>query len=235
LPALGPISVLFGDLDVSDTDESLFREVDEEVRTEEYKKLWDRYGKFLTALAVLVVGGVAAFQGWKYYQVKQAEDAGAIYFDAVKKAADGKTDDALAAFAAVKHDGYSQLARLQEARLLADKGELEKSVAAYDAIANDAASDSALADLARIRAGYMLVDTQTPDQLLSRLGRFDKDGAVWRNEAREIFGLSAYRIKDMTMADRYMRAIYDDKEAPAAMRQRAQILVQLIAPQLAKK
>jgi hypothetical protein len=220
---------------VSDTDESIFREVDEEVRTEEYKKLWDRYGKIVTALAVVVVVAVAAFQGWKYYQTKLAEDAAAIYFDAMKKASDGKTEDAIAAFSAIHHDGIGQLAKLQEAKLLADKGDVEKAVAAYDAFAVDAKSDPALADLARIRSGYMLVDTQTPDQLLGRLGRYDKDGAVWRNEAREIFGLSAYRIKDMTMADRYMRAIFGDADAPASMRQRAQIMIQLIAPNLAKK
>jgi hypothetical protein len=220
---------------VSDTDESIFREVDDDVRTEEYKKLWDRYGKLISGLAVLAVAGVAAFQGWKYYQVKQAEDAGAIYFDAVSKATDGKIDDAMAAFAAVKHPGFGQLAKLQEAKLLADKGDTEKAVAAYDAFAADASSDPALADLARVRAGYMLVDTSTPDQLLIRLGRYDKDGAAWRNEAREIFGLSAWRIKDYTMADRYMHAIVADAKAPGAMRQRAQIMLQLIAPNLPKK
>lgn len=220
---------------MSDTDESIFREVDEEVRTEEYKKLWDRYGKYLTALAILVIAGVAAFQGWKYYQTKQAEDAGAIYFDAVRKAADGKSDDALAAFAAVTHPGFAQLAKLQEANLIAAKGDAAKAVAAYDAFAADAANDQALADLARIRAGYLLIDTNTPDQMLPRLGQFDKDGAVWRNEAREIFGLAAYRIKDMVMADRYMHAIFTDAQAPAAMRQRAQIMIQLIAPSLPAK
>lgn len=220
---------------MSDTDESIFREVDDEVRTEEYKKIWDRYGKYFTGLAIVAVAAVAAFQGWKYYQVKQSEDAGVIYADAVKKAANGKTDDALAAFAAVNHVGYSQLAKLQEARLMADKGEADKAVAAYDAFVADPANDPALADLARIRAGYMLVDSKSPDELLVRLGKFDKDGQVWRNQVREIFGLSAYRTKDFAMADRYMRAIYDDAEAPSALRQRAQLMVQLIAPNLPKK
>jgi hypothetical protein len=220
---------------VSDTDESIFREVDEEVRTEEYKKLWDRYGKYITGLAVLAVAAVAVFQGWKYYQTRQAEDAAAVYFDAVKKANDGNSDDAMAAFSAVHHSGFTQLAKLQQAKILADKGDLEKAVAAYDAIAADPATDPVLADLARVRAGYLLVDTQTPDQLLTRLGRFDKDGQVWRNEAREIFGLAAYRVKDMAMADRYMNAIFTDATAPAAMRQRAQIMIQLIAPNLPKK
>ncbi len=220
---------------MSDTDESIFREVDDEVRTEEYKKIWDRYGKYFTGVAIVAVAAVAGFQGWKYYQLKQSEDAGVIYADAVKKAADGKAENAMAAFAAVKHVGYTQLAKLQEAKLMADKGDAEKAVAAYDAFAADPTNDPALADLARIRAGYMLVDTKSPDELLLRLGRFDKDGQVWRNQTREIFGLSAYRIKNYTTADRYMRAIYDDAEAPAAMRQRAQLMVQLIAPNLPTK
>lgn len=220
---------------MSNTDESLFREVDEEVRQDEYKKIWDRYGKHFTTLAILAVAGVAAFQGWHYYQTKQAEDAGAVYFAALKKAADGKTDDALSALAAVNHSGFGQLAALQSAALLAKKGDAEKAVAAYDAFAANATNDPALADLARIKAGYVLVDTATPDQLLPRIGKFDKDGVVWRQEAREIFGLAAWRVKDYAMADRYMQAVYTDAEATPSMKQRAQIMIQLIAPNLVKK
>ena len=220
---------------MSDTDESIFREVDEDVRNEEYKKLWDRFGKYVSGLAIAVVVGVAGFQAWKYYEVKQAEDAGAIYADAVKKAADGKTEDALAAFAAVHHDGFSQLAQLSVAQMSADKGDIDKAVAAYDAFAADAKNDPALADLARIRAGYLLVDTATPEQLLGRLVRFDKEGDAWRNEAREILGLAAWRVKDFAGAKKQMDAIYADAKAPGAMRQRAQILIQLITPNLPQK
>ena len=220
---------------MSDTDESIFREVDEDVRNDEYKKIWDRYGKYFTALAVAAVVAVAGFQGWKYYEVKQAEEAGVIYDDAVKKAAAGKNDDALAAFAAVHQDGFAQLAQLRVAQMSADKGEVEKAVAAYDAFAADAKNDSALADLARIRAGYLLVDTAKPDELLARLVRFDKAGDAWRNEAREILGLAAWRIKDYVGAKTQMDLIFADAKAPGAMRQRAQILIQLITPNLPQK
>jgi hypothetical protein len=217
------------------SDESLFREVEEEVRAEEYKKIWKRYGKLFIAIAVLVIAAVGGYEGWRYYQKSEAERAAVVYFDAVKKAADGKTDDALAALAAVKSSGFSQLARMREAALLAEKGELEQAVAVYDAVAADNATDPAVADLARIRAGYLLVDTSTPDQLLTRLGMFDKDGEVWRHQAREIFGLAAWRTGDMTMADRYFNAIFADPETPDALRQRAQVMIQLITPQLPKQ
>ena len=220
---------------MSENNDAIFREVDEEVRQEEYKKLWDRYGKHIGVAAVLFIGAVAAWQGWQYYQVKQAEDASAFYFDATKKAALGKPDDALAALAAINHPGFGQLAKMQEASILGSKRETDKAVAAYDAFAADAASDPALADLARIRAGYLLIDTQSPDQLLTRLGRFDKDDAQWHNEAREIFALSAYRVKDYAMAHRYFDAIQADEKASPGLKQRAQMLLQLIAPNLPAK
>ena len=220
---------------MSDNNDGIFREVDDEVRQEEYKKLWDRYGRYFMAAGVLFIAAIASWQGYKYLQLKQAQDASTIYFDALKKAADGKQDDALSALAAVNHPGFGQLSKLEQAAIIASKGDADKAVATYDAFAADPGSDPALADVARIRAGYLLVDTQSPDQLLTRLGRFDKDDVLWHNEAREIFGLSAYRVKDYAMADRYFNAIASDTKSTQGQKQRAQLMLQLITPNLPAK
>ena len=220
---------------MSNTDESIFREVDDEVRQDEYKKIFDRYGKHFVALAVALLVAVGGYQAWIFYQQKQAEDAGAVYFAALRKAADGKSEDALAALAAVSHPGFGQLAALQSAALMAGKGDVDKAVAAYDVFAANSSNDPALADLARIRAGYLLVDTGKTDDLKARMAGFDKDGAAWRNEAREILGLVAWRAKDYANAEKDMTAIVQDAAAPSAMHQRAQIMLQLIAPNLPKK
>jgi hypothetical protein len=217
------------------TDESLIREVDEEVRQDEYQKLWKKHGTKIIGAVLVAVLAVAGFEGWKYYQKSQAEQASIVYLDAVQKANDGKHDDALAAIAAVKHQGFAQVAKLREAAVLADKGDTEKAIAAYEAFIADASNDVVLVDLARIRQGYIMVDTKTPDELLTKLGKFDKEGNAWRHAAREIFGLAAYRVKDFAMADRYMNAIFADPDAPQSLKQRAQVMVQLIAPELPKK
>lgn len=217
------------------SDESLFREVDEEVRQDQYKKVWDKYGNALLAVAFAIVAGVGGFKGWTYYQLKQAEGAATAYVDAVKKAEDGKFDDAEAALAAITHGGFAQLAELRKAGDLARQGKTAEAVQAYDAFAAAKGSDPALADMARIRAGYLLADTQKPDELLARLGQYDKDGQVWRHAAREIFGLSAWRNADYAMADRYMTALYNDQTTPGAMRMRAQMMMQLLTPLLPQK
>ncbi len=217
------------------SDESLFREVDEEVRQEQFKKLWERFGNYAIALCLAVVVGVAGLKGWQYWQAKQSEAAAQVYFEAVKLAADGKSDEAVARFAKVRHAGYGQLARIRQAGVLASQGKTEDAVKIYDAVAADAAADPALRDLARIRAGYVLADTVAPDALLSRLGSLDRDGNPWRHAAREIFGIAAFRTGDYSMADRYMNAIFADPEAPASLRQRAQVMIQLLTPLLESK
>ena len=40
---------------MSESDESLFREVDEEVRQEQLKRLWDRYGTYIVALCAVMM------------------------------------------------------------------------------------------------------------------------------------------------------------------------------------
>jgi hypothetical protein len=214
------------------SDESLFREVDEEIRQDRAKALWAKYGNVLTALAIAVILAVAGWKGWQYMQLKQSEAAAKVFFDAAKLAADGKADDAIAAFKAVDHPGFAQLSRLREAAQLAKAGKTDAAVAIYDAVADDAAADPSLRDLANVRAGYLLADTRKPDALLLRLGALDTDTNPWRHAAREIFGLSAWRTGDYTMADRYMNAIIADPETPNAARQRALRMVQLLAPLL---
>lgn len=216
------------------SDESLFREVDEEVRQEQYKKLWDKYGHYFIALCLAVVASVAGVKGYQYYQKTQSEAAAVVYFDGVKRAAESKPEDALRALAAVNHPGYRQLAKLQEAIVFAEQGKTTEAVAGFDAIAADPSADPTLRDLARIRAGYLLADTLKPDELLARLGNFDKEGQVWRHAAREIFGVSAFRVGDYAMADRYMNANFADAGTPPDMRERAQIMIQLLTPLLGK-
>ena len=217
------------------SDESLFREVDEEVRQDQFKKLWTQYGNYFTALAVVIVLGVAGFKGWQYWQLSQSEQAARVFADAVKMLDEGKTADADAAFAAIGHKGYARLANLRRANALTAAGKTDEGVALYDAIANDANNEQSIRDLARLRAGYALVDKLSPAELISRLGAFDNEESPWRGLAREIFALSAYRTGDYSMADRYLNAIIADQGVASDLRQRAQTLLEVVTPLLTAK
>lgn len=217
------------------SDESLFREVDEEVRQDKAKQLWSKYGSYFTALALVIILGVAGFKGWQYWQLTQSEAAARVFSDGVKKLEEGKTADAEAAFAAINHTGYAKLAELRRAAALAGSGKTDEAVAIYDKVANDQANAQSLRDLARLRAGYALTDKLAPAELISRLGAFDNDTSPWRGMAREIFALAAYRTGDYTMADRYLNAIIADQTVSLELRQRAQMLLEVVTPLLTAK
>jgi len=217
------------------SDESLFREVDEEVRQEQLKQLWDRYGTYIVALCVVVIVGVAGFKAWQYWELRQAESASVVYADALKLIKDGKRAEADPAFAKIDFAGYARLAKLRDAANLAAQGKVDDAVKLYDASAGDGSAPPALRDLARIRAGYLLADKSSPADLTTRLASFDNDQSDWRGPAREIIALAAYRTGDYALADRYANAIVADPNLPVSLRERAKRMVALLTPLLPSK
>ncbi|WP_421694442.1 tetratricopeptide repeat protein [Aestuariivirga sp.] len=212
------------------SDESLFREVDEEVRQEQFKKLWSRYGNAVVGLGVLVILGVAGFQGWHYWQLKQSEAAGQSFFTAAQLASSGKADEALKDFQAISQTGFADLARLRMAAEYATQGKADEAVKIYDAVAADAKVDSSLRDLARIRAAAVLANTASFADMETRLKGFDAADNPWRHMARELLASVQFRLKDYQGADKQVQAILADPATPAGQRQRAETMAQLLQP-----
>jgi hypothetical protein len=211
------------------SDESLFREVDEEVRQEEVQRFFTRHGKLLGSLAIALVVGVAGYEGFKFWRKSTGEAASVIYHDALKKADDGKSEDAIAALKAVPAgSGFAPMAALAEAELLAKDGKASEAVAAYDAFAAKS-TDPVLQNLAKLKAAYLLLDTAKPEELASRVQSFDVAKSPWRHQAREILGLASWRAGNYAEAKKYMNAIAADLATPAAMRQRTQMVLELLA------
>ena len=117
----------------------IFQEVDEEVRREQLKKLWERYGNYIIAACILVIVGVGGWRGYEWWETKRAAESGAAFEQAVTLAESGKPQEAEAAFAKLATDGtagYRVLARLREAAELA-RTDPKAAVKAYDEIAAD--------------------------------------------------------------------------------------------------
>ena len=49
----------------------IFREVDEELRQDQAKKLWQAYGRYAVAAAVALVLAVGGFQAWRAWDLQQ--------------------------------------------------------------------------------------------------------------------------------------------------------------------
>ena len=208
----------------------IFQEVDEEVRREQLKKLWDRYGLLFIALAVLIVLGVAGYRGYQYWQAKQAAAASAQFEQAVTLSDQDKHAEAQGAFAKIAAEapaGYRSLARLRAAQELAQT-DRKAAVGAYDAIASDNSVGQAFQDVAALRAGILLVDTAPLDEVRRRLEPLSEPSRPFRHTAREMLALAAWRNGDTAAAKKYIDQVSNDPETPQGIRSRVEILSALV-------
>jgi len=209
----------------------IFQEVDEEVRRERLKKLWDQYGYVFIALCVLIVAGVGGWRGYQYWQAKKAGESGVAYEQAMQLAQAGKHKEADAAFARIAAGGtagYRVLARLREATELAQTDQ-KAALGAYDALAADKNAGQIIEDLAAVRAGLLLVDSAPYSEMQKRLEPLAGSNRSFRHTARELLALSAWKTGDLADARKWTDMMMSDPETPGGTRSRAQILSELIA------
>ena len=204
--------------------DDIIREIEEDLRSDRYKKLWQRYQNHVYGAAVLLVIGVAGFEFWQQREVAARAAEGARYAEAMALVDKGDlagADQALAALARDAGRGYATLARLYEADLLAQKGDVDAALERYDAVASDSGAERAFRDLALLLGASHRVDKEDAARLAQRLQPLLADDNPWRFSARELAAVAALHGGDTAEARSNLARLSDDAAAPVGIRARA--------------
>lgn len=207
------------------SEDSIFSEVSEELRSERMRNLWRQYGPWVIGAAVLIVVLVAVNEGWRWYQNSVAAESSDKFYAAFEAVNDGDVAGAQDQFNIVIAEGsggYPELARYAQAALLASDGKTDEAVAAYDAIASTE-SNQRMRDLAFLFAANLLVDSGDVAAVQARVGGLISPENPLRNAAREILGLSQYAAGDGDAARQTFKTIFDDTLATLEVLQRVQV------------
>jgi hypothetical protein len=210
----------------------LFDEVDEEVRREQLKKLWDQYSLYIVALALLIIAAVGGWRGYQYLEAKKAAEAGDAFNKAVVLSEQNKHAEAETAFtdlAAKAPSGYRMLARFRAAAEAANR-DPKAAAKMFEDLAADRSVGAEQQALARVRAAGLLLDTASYSDVLQRLQGETAPEATFRHAARELLALSALRANDATAARQWLDMISLDGETPPSLRSRAEALQALLPP-----
>ncbi len=210
----------------------LFDEVDEDVRRDQLKRIWDQYSIFIIAGALLIIAAVGGWRGYQYLEAKKAAEAGAAFDHAVELSEQDKHSEAEAAFnslAATAPSGYRLLARLRAAAEVASH-DPQAAAKLYDEISADRSVGASERELAKVRAAGLLLETASYPAMLERLEAAAAPEATFRHTARELLALSAWRANDATAARKWLDLIANDGETPQGMRSRAEALQALLPP-----
>jgi hypothetical protein len=202
----------------------IFDEIEEDLRKERAKKLWDRYGWIVLVVAGGIILGVGGWRGWHWYEHRQASQAAERFLAAAAAADRGEAAAAAAGFAELSREapsGYRVLARLREAGLKARQGATAEAVALYETLARDAAVPPLYRDLAALLAVLHQADSGDPRALADRLAPLAAPGAAFRYSAMELQAVLAERRGDRAEARRLLEALAEDRAAPDGVRRRA--------------
>jgi hypothetical protein len=204
----------------------IFQEVEEDVRREQMEKLMRRYGPYALA-AILAL--VLAVGGFEFYKARHAVAIGRAAKAYVNASMQLETDPkaAAAAFATLAQEdgGYGLLSRFRQAEAAAAGGDLAGAANLLDAITQDKSVDPLLRDLARLKTGYLLLDTASKADLEARLGPLASGQTIWRYDAQGLLAFAALKVGERTQALARFKALASDEAVPPGLRRRASDMV----------
>ncbi|WMS41259.1 tetratricopeptide repeat protein [Acuticoccus sp. MNP-M23] len=210
----------------------IFKEVEDDLRRERLKTLWDRYGIFVLGAALLIVIITAGWRGYEAWETNRDRTAGDTYLtvlNEVEGVSTAGSADTLLAFAADAPGGYGILAEFRAATILADAGESVRAADLLNTIADDGEAPAVYRDLARIRQGQVLLDAGDAQAAVDVVSGLAEDaGNPFYASAQELMGLAAYAADDLSGARRWFTAVTEEVGTPPGVRARARFMLALI-------
>jgi hypothetical protein len=204
--------------------DSLFREIDEELRQEQFGKLWAKYGNYAIALAVLAVAAVAGHQYWQSRDLAKRAEESSQFTTALRATMENRgaeASQALTKLAETGSSGYAQISRLDLAAIKAKDGNKAEAAGAYLAIANNKDTAPELRDLATLLSVLSEIDSGDPKALTDRIAPMVATNNPWRFNAKEFTAFLAQRMGETQRAGQLFRELADDATAPQGIRARA--------------
>lgn len=202
--------------------DNIFREVDEELRSDRMRAFWRRFAPYVIGAAIAVVALVAVNEGWSWYHANNAAQSSDELYAAFDLIDGNDLPAAQTALDKLIADGsgrYPTLAQFRKAGVLAKAGNIAEAVAAYDALANSL-DNIRLRELALVLAGNLLIDNGTLADVQSRIETIATEGNPLRNAAREILGLAQYKAGDFAAAQTSFEAVINDPMSQSSARNR---------------
>lgn len=207
----------------------VFEQVEEELRSERYKRLARTWLPVLGGLLAVALVAALAWWGWQSYVSSQADKASAAYQQGIDALQEGKTAEARTAFAesAKAGGGYKALALMQEAGLAQAENKTADAVALLDEAAK-ATRDPILSDIAALKAVFLVMDTASLEDVQKRLEPLTGEKRPMAAFAQEALAMAQLQHGKTAEARQTFVQLQLGQDVPDPVRQRAQAAVQAV-------
>ena len=205
--------------------EAFLREVDENLRREQFETFAKRYGKWLIAAVVIFLVAVAAYLYWQDQQQKKSEAQSEELTAVFQQIGNGNSDAAkkrLEPLAQSGNDVVKASALMTQAAIALGNSDRTTALSKYHAVAGDSGLPQPYRDAALIRATSLEFDSMKPQDVIARMEPLAKPGNPWFGSAGEMTAMAYLKMGQKDKAGRLFASMATDPQVPDTIRNRAQ-------------
>ena len=204
--------------------ETVLREVDEELRRDRVNTFFARYSWHLVAAVVLFLAAIGGFIWWQNREQANRGLEGEALLEAIQKAEVGNRPASIAKvqeFSDSGAEGYRVAASFLKASNEAQAGNAAAAAATLGAVATDEDLAEPYRHAALIRQTLLEYDRLQPQVVIQRLGPLAHPGQPWFGTSGELVAIAHLRLRQNDRAGQLFARIARDESVPSSIRTRA--------------
>lgn len=216
-------------------DDVLLKEIEADVKNEQLKSLWDKYGLLIILLVALALTAAVSYETFKSWSNKRTQELSNAYAVAVSLENQGRLDDSLQIFdnlAKSRHDVYADAAKLQIANIYFEQNKAEEAMMVLDQLAHARGANPQMRDIAAIKLASFKLDSKAPaKEIRDLLEPLTTKDSNWVNIAHELLAMLAIREGDMEGAKTEYEKIVNAANVQDSLKARARDMITIISDQ----
>lgn len=201
----------------------VFEEVEEQIRSDRYKALALKILPWFAGVLVLALVVTLGIWGWQNYQSRGLAEASEKYNAAIEAFNKGERDTAIKSWTEISQGDsgvYKSLALQHLGGLKLSDNKPQEAIKFFDEAAA-ATKEPVIADAARLKSAFALLDTAPYKDMEARLTPLTEEGRPYRVEAREALAFAKLMAGDLAGARGDFSVIALMADAGEGARQRA--------------
>jgi predicted negative regulator of RcsB-dependent stress response len=181
-------------------------DLEEQEQLDQIKHFWKQYGNPITWVLIAVLGSIAAWNGYQFWQRNQAAQAAAMFDEVEKMVRAGEIQKTERAFGDMKErfasTTYAQQAGLLVAKASYEAGNIEAAKAVLTWV-SEKSGDKGYSSIARLRLSSMLLEAKAYDDALRTISgdlpeefnglALDRQGDIYAVQDKKVEAKSAYQ------------------------------------------
>lgn len=213
-----------------DFTDAFIREVDDDVKNENFKVLWNKYGAYIVAFVFIAVTSAVCFDRIKMWKAEQNQIKTENYIAAAQLKSN--PEDTIVALQKINTETkgiLSDFAKLQIANVLLIQEKKDEALKTLQSITEDKNIDASVKNIALIKLASYRVDEMPKADLEKLLQPLLSEDNSWTPIAKDLIALSAIREGEIETAKQIYTDILKTKDLPEGFKIKIQDMLTSIS------